>query len=530
MTHIERWKAILILAICLLGFMYALPNTLSAERLAQWQATLPSFMPTRTVNLGLDLRGGSHLLLEVKMDSAVSDRAANLVDSARTELRKENIGYIGGFATIPNGITFTLRDPTADRDRAYKIARNLDEGLEVDISAGGKVTAQFMPQQLTAIKDRVMGQSIEIVRRRIDESGTREPIIQRQGADRIVVQLPGVDDPGRVKALLGKTAKMTFQLVDEDFSSGTMNKADLASGSQILPMSKDERQGGPATIAVRKRAVLTGDMLVDSQPSFDQGMPIVSFRFNKTGARKFCETTRENVGKPFAIVLDGEVISAPVIRDAICGGSGIISGNFTVKEAQDLSLLLRAGALPAPIQVVEERSVGPTLGADSVEAGKKACIMALVFVALLACTVYGVFGVFASIALLVNMTILFAIMSILQATLTLPGIAGIVLTIGLAVDANVLIFERVKEELRAGRSLMPALDVGYTRALTTIIDSNLSALIAALILFSFGTGPIKGFAVTMCIGVVTSYFCAVMLTRLMVISFVRWRKIKEVAV
>lgn len=520
MLQIEKWKAIVILLLVALGFAYAAPNVLPSQSLAWLSKNSMGFLPSKTINLGLDLRGGSHLLLEADTKIVIKERIESMVDGARSAMRKEDIGYLD-LTAEKDGISFKMRDAQKDRDAVYKIANQLEQKAEVNIGDEGLVRVTLGDAAMKDINAQVLGQSIEIVRRRIDETGTKEPIIQRQGENRIVVQLPGVDDPEHVKALIGKTAKMTFHLLDFDAVGNR-----VMPGSAVLPMRDDKGQ----TIVIKKRVMVSGDMLIDSQPSFDQrsGEPIVSFRFNAAGSKRFCDVTRDNIGKPFAIVLDDEVISAPVIRDAICGGSGIISGNFTVKDANDLSLLLRAGALPAPLNVVEERSVGPTLGSDSVASGTKACIAALIFVAAMACIVYGLFGVFAACALLINMVLLIAIMSILQATLTLPGIAGIVLTIGLAVDANVLVFERIKEELRSGRTILSSLDVGYTRAQTTIIDSNLSALIAALILFSFGTGPIKGFAVTMCIGVVTSYFCAIMLTRLMIITWVRWKKPKTI--
>jgi len=520
MLHFDRWKVILILFLTVAGILYALPNALPAAQKDWLAANVSDWLPSKTVNLGLDLRGGSHLLLEADTKAVIAERLQSMVEAARTELRKQDIGYTDLNST-DNSVTFRLRDYAKDHDAVYKIMRGVEDKSDISIGADGAVRMTLTEAAINDINSQIMNQSIEIVRRRIDESGTKEPLIQRQGADRIVVQLPGIDNPEHVKELIGKTAKMSFHLLDFD-SVG--NHA--GPGAQKLPMRGKEGE----SLIIKKRVMVSGDMLVDSQPTFDRDAPVVSFRFNSLGAKKFCDVTRDNVGKPFAIVLDDEIISAPVIRDAICGGQGIISGSFDVKEAADLALLLRAGALPAPLKVVEERSVGPTLGADSVASGKKACVMALAFVTILLCTVYALFGVFASAALLINMVLLIAVMSILQATLTLPGIAGIVLTIGLAVDANVLVFERIKEELRAGRSILSALDVGYTRAKVTIIDSNLSALIAALILFSFGTGPIKGFAVTMCIGVVTSYFSAIMLTRLMILTWVRKAKPKTIEV
>ena len=514
MLHIEKWKIVLVMILSLLGALYALPNVLPQEKQAWLESHLPSWMPARTINLGLDLQGGSHLLLEADVKAVFAERMESMVDAARTEMRKQNIGY-ADLVAKRDGISFRLRTPEKDRDAAYKIARGLEQGATVDVSADGFVSVTLGEVAFNEIKSQVVGQSIEIIRRRIDETGTKEPLIQRQGADRIVVQLPGVDNPEHVKELLGKTAKMSFHLLDSDAGTGKSG-----AGSRKLPLRGVPGEG----IAIKKKIMISGDMLVDSQPAFRESQPVVTFRFNSIGAKKFCDVTRENVGRPFAIVLDDEIISAPVIRDAICGGSGEISGSFTVKEANDLSLLLRAGALPAPLNVVEERSVGPTLGSDSVASGKTAAFVAFVLVALLMLASYGLFGFFADVALAFNVAFIFAIMSILGATLTLPGIAGIILTMGMAVDANVLIYERIREEVRNGRTVMSAIDSGYRQAMSTIVDSNLTTLIVAIILFSFGSGPVKGFAVSMTIGILTSLFSSIMLTRLMVIAWLRKTK------
>lgn len=510
MLHIERWKVVMILVLTGLGILYAMPNVLSPSARGWVETNMPSWAPSKTVNLGLDLQGGSHILLQADTHAAISDRMDAMVDAARSEMRKKSIGYTG-LEAQRDRVVFRLRDPARDRDNAYKIARSLEEKADVEIADDGRAEIVMGENVIREINSQVISQSIEIVRRRIDETGTKEPIIQRQGTDRIVVQLPGVDDPQRIKELLGKTAKMTFHLVDTD---GTGRR---------LPM-RNKGEGTPSAIMIKKRAVITGDMLTDSQPSFEQGAPVVSFRFNALGAKKFCDVTRENVGKPFAIVLDDEVISAPVIRDAICGGAGIISGNFTVKEAHDLSLLLRAGALPAPLNVVEERSVGPTLGSDSVASGKTAFSIAFAVIFVLMIASYGLFGFFANIALFLNMVFILGLLSILQATLTLPGIAGIILTIGMAVDANVLIYERIREELRSGRSVIASVDSGYRMAIATIVDSNMTTLIVAIILFSFGSGPVKGFAVAMSVGIVTSMFSAISITRLIVAEYLKHKR------
>ncbi len=519
MIRIATWKIVLILLACVAAFAWAAPNLLSKEQAAAWESKAPAWLPSKRVSLGLDLQGGSHLMLQVAVGEALKDHLINEVQAARSAMRSAKIEYTA-FRTEPNAFVITLKN-AADADKAKSAIRKMDPELIVSDIDGNKIDARFSDTKIRTFTARVIEQSIEIVRRRVDETGTREPVIARQGEDRIVVQVPGLNDPEYLKQLLGRTAKLTFQLVDEDASR--TGKAGI--GNVMLPMQEYPGQ----TISVKKEELITGGMLTDAQPTFQDGMPAVSFRLNALGAKRFCDTTKANVNKPFAIVLDQAVISAPSIREAICGGSGQISGNFTVQEANDLALLLRAGALPAKLTIVEERTVGPTLGSDSVEAGKKACIFAMIFVIIFACTVYGLFGVFASIAIVVNMVMLMAIMSLLQATLTLPGIAGMVLVIGLAVDGNVLVFERIKEELRAGRSVLSAIDIGYERAQTTIIDSNLTALISALILFSFGTGPIKGFAVTTSIGVGTAFFASMLLTRLMIITYLRVRKPKTIA-
>ena len=366
-----------------------------------------------------------------------------------------------------------------------------------------------------------MAQSLEIVRRRIDEVGTREPTIQRQGENRILVQVPGEKDPESIKRLLGQTARLTFHLVDLDTSVEQALAGNLPPGSELLPSDEGDRTGGAGQYVVRKRVEVSGESLVDAQPTYYQNQPVVSFRFDSVGGRKFGNITRDHVGELLAIVLDGRVISAPRIDEPILGGSGIIRGSFTVQEANELAVLLRAGALPAPLEIVEERTVGPDLGADSIEAGKVASVIGFVLVVLAMGLYYGLFGVFAGIALVVNLILIIAALSVLQATLTLPGIAGIVLTMGMAVDANVLIFERIREEVRVGRPPMSAIDAGYREAMRTIIDANLTTLIAAVLLYAFGSGPVRGFAVTLGIGIITSMFTAITFTRLLMATWFR---------
>jgi protein-export membrane protein SecD len=408
----------------------------------------------------------------------------------------------------------------------------VDNELTVEIASDGAGTMRFSTASTEARRRQAVEQSIEIIRRRIDETGTKEPTIQREGANRILVQLPGVDNPEHVKALLGRTAKLTFQLVDQSVSVEDARRGRLPPGDEILPSAEDGRgsrnSGSQGAYVVRKRAMVGGEMLVDAQATFQNNEPVVSFRFDSVGARRFGDVTRENVGKPFAIVLDNKVISAPVIREAITGGSGIISGSFTVQSASDLALLLRAGALPAPITILEERSVGAELGADSIRAGTLASIIGVGLVVIFMVLFYGLFGVFADIALFFNLCLLLAALSLLGATLTLPGIAGIALTMGMAVDANVLIYERIKEEVRSGRSILSALEAGFSRAFGTILDSHVTTLVAGILLYWLGSGPVKGFAVTLSIGVLTSLFSAILVTRLQIVTWVRQSKPKAI--
>ena len=523
MIYIERWKVILIAAVCALGVLYALPNALPKETVTWLQTNTPYLVPSQTVNLGLDLRGGSHLLLEVATDAVIDERMQGLVDQARTELRTAKVGYTD-LGLINGSVHFKLTD-VADGDKAREALRAMDRDLTV-ADTNGEFTVHLSDAKILERKQSAMEQSIEIVRRRIDETGTREPSIQRQGENRILVQLPGVDDPERIKNLLGQTAKLSFRLVDESASAADAATGRVPPGTELLQSA--ERLG--RAIVVQKRIMVSGDTLVDAQPTFQNGEPVVSFKFDSVGGRRFGEATRQNTGHLFAIVLDNKVISAPVIREPILGGSGVISGRFTTQSAQDLALLLRAGALPAPIKILEERTVGPGLGADSIKAGATASLVGLALVVVFFILAYGLFGVYAVIALLFNIALMFAILSVLQATLTLPGIAGIVLTIATALDANVLVFERIREELRLGRSPISAIDAGYSRALSAIVDANMTTLIAAVLLFIFGSGPVKGFAVTLSIGIITSIFSAIMVTRLIVVWWLRGTKPKSIPI
>jgi len=398
------------------------------------------------------------------------------------------------------------------------------------VDAGNRVIQLTITQP--AITERIrqsVEQSIQIVERRINEVGTVEPLIQRQGIDRILVQVPGVDNPTRIIELLGKTAKLTFRMVDTNASVEQAVQGRVPPDDELL--YGPQKEGKPPYL-IEKRVVVSGEDLTDAQPGFDQRTtePIVSFKFNISGARKFAQATQENVGRPFAIVLDNEVISAPVIREPILGGSGQISGSFTVQGANDLAILLRAGALPAPLTVIEQRVVGAGLGQDSITNGTRAAYLGAVLVVLSMLLIYGKFGVIANIAVAVNVAMIFGVLSMLNATLTLPGIIGIVLTIGIAVDSNVLIYERIREEIRGGRTAIAAIDAGFTRALATILDSNITTFIAAAVLFFIGTGPVRGFAVTLGVGIITTVFTAFTLTRLIVSWWVRWQRPQRLAI
>src|SRR5215472_9501695 len=521
MLYFASWKVLLICGLCLLGVLLSIPNLIPQNQLAR----LPSFIPKKQVSLGLDLRGGSYLLLQVDVEAAQRERLNSITDSVRNTLRDAHIGYTG-LNVEGDAIAFAIRD-TDKIEEAKRDLAKADPDLVVEIAPDGAGTMKFSTVATETRRRQAVEQSIEIIRRRIDETGTKEPTIQREGQDRILVQLPGVDNPEHVKQLLGRTAKLTFQLLDQSVSVEDARRGRLPPGDEILPAADEGRgrgSSGAGSYVVRKRVMVGGDTLVDAQATFQNNEPVVSFKFDSVGAKKFGDVTRENVGKPFAIVLDSKVISAPVIREPILGGSGIISGSFTVQSASDLALLLRAGALPAPIQILEERTVGAELGADSIHAGTVASIVGVILVIVFMVLFYGLFGVFADIALFFNLCLMLAALSLLGATLTLPGIAGIALTMGMAVDANVLIYERIREEVRAGRTMLSALDAGFKRAFGTILDSHVTTLVAGALMFWLGSGPVKGFAVTLSIGVLTSLFSAILVTRLLIVTWLRqWK-------
>lgn len=519
MLDFPRWKTWTILLACAFFVLTALPSALTEQQ----RATLPEWMPSRTVALGLDLQGGSHLLLKVDFDSYLREHLDNMLDQLRLQFRKEGVKYAG---LNVHGQTIDVRlTSSSDLDQIRKLARQVDTDLGVVDTQENLARIGYHESGIKRLREQVLEKSIEIVGRRVNETGTREPIIQRQGLDRILLQVPGLQDPQLLKKLLGRTAKMTFHLLDLSVSpeSGAM----MPIGTRLLPGREKDASGRSIRYAIKQRALLSGEMLVDASTSRDQmGRPAVSFRFNPVGAKRFGEITTENVGKPFAIVLDGEVITAPRINEPILGGNGIISGSFTPEESHQLAMLLRSGSLPAPLNVIEERTVGPSLGADSIEAGKMASIIGVVMVVVFMFLAYGLFGVFADIALMINIVMILAFLSLFQATLTMPGIAGIVLTIGMAVDANVLIFERIREEATRGKSAFASVESGFRTAFGTILDSNITTLIAAVLLFYFGSGSVKGFAVTLSIGILSSMFSAIALTRLMVATWMRRKRPK----
>ena len=534
MLYFTRWKATAIVLTALIICLFAVPNFLPDKMVQSW----PKWAQ-RHVVLGLDLQGGSHILLEVDTNAVRKEKLESLRDDVRRVLRDARVGYTG-LVVRGNSVEVRIREGS-NFDQAVEKLRELSQPLggilgsstgqrtlEVTTEAGSLVRLTLTdPAMVERIRQSVE-QSIQIIERRVNELGTVEPLIQRQGVDRILVQVPGLQDPTRLKELLGKTAKLDFRMVDVSMPAEQAAQGRIPPDDEILYSATQPK----TPYLVEKRILVSGGDLTDAQPGFDQrtNEPIVSFRFNTSGARKFAQVTQENVGKPFAIVLDNQVISAPVIREPILGGSGQISGSFTVESANDLAILLRAGALPAPLTIIEERTVGPGLGQDSIAKGKVSSYVGAAMVIVFMLLTYGLFGLFANIAVAINVAMIFGVLSLLNATLTLPGIAGIVLTVGIAVDSNVLIYERIREEVRGGRTPINAIDAGFSRALATILDSNITTFIAAAVLFYIGTGPVRGFAVTLGIGIITTVFTAFTLTRLIVAYWVRWRRPQRVPI
>ncbi|MFM7655276.1 MAG: protein translocase subunit SecD [Paracoccaceae bacterium] len=555
MLHTPLWKRLLIVLVVGWGILASLPNAfytqverhndavkvieanggIATEAQAADRALWPDVLPSALMSLGLDLRGGAHLLARVEVADVYAQRIDGLWPAVRDALRevRDEVGAVRRQPSVPGQLRVAISNPDGVAVALEKVralatpvmtltgagASDLDVTVE-----GQEIVVQLSEAERLASDSRTVQQSLEIIRRRVDEVGTREPTIQRQGDDRILIQVPGIGSAQELKAIIGTTAKLTFHQV-----LGRTSDAGADPGPRNRLVADANEEGVYHIIA--QEAVVGGDELTDAQPSFDQnGRPAVSFRFNPSGARAFGDYTAAHIGEPFAIVLDDEVISAPVIQSHIAGGSGIITGNFTVEESTNLAVLLRAGALPAKMVFLEERTIGPELGQDSIDAGKLAGIVGLIAVATYMVLSYGIFGVFANIALAINMTLLIALMSTIGATLTLPGIAGIVLTTGIAVDSNVLIFERMREELRDGKSPARAIELGFDRAFSAILDSNITGLITALIMFVIGSGAVRGFAVTTGIGIFTSMFTTILVTRLIVSTYINWKQPKELVV
>ncbi len=553
MLHIDLWKKVLIWLVCAAGLLLALPNAFysrvelsndalaaievrgATDELVEQAGLWPSWMPSSLVNLGLDLRGGAHLLAEVQVSDVYAARMEAMWPEIRDALRPERatVGTIRLQPSPPDELRVRISKPDG-MAKALEIVRELARPIQtlsgigstdIEVRAENDVIIVSLSEaEKIASDDRTVRQALEIVRRRIDEVGTREPTIQRQGADRILIQVPGIGSASELKEIIGTTAKLAFHPV---VGRGSDANALAGVGNKIVPSLDEEG----VYYTVESAPVVTGEELTDAQPSFDQnGRPAVSFRFNTSGARKFGDYTAENIGNPFAIVLDDEVVSAPVIQSHIPGGSGIITGQFTVEETTNLAVLLRAGALPAKLNFVEERTVGPELGQDSIDAGKIATLIAFAAVLVFMAASYGLFGLFANIALILNIALIFGLLSMIGATLTLPGIAGIVLTVGMAVDANVLVFERIREELKTARGPSRAIELGYEKALSAILDANITTFITAVILFAMGSGPVRGFAITLGLGILTSVFTALMVTRVMIVMWYDKRRPKTIEV
>ena len=523
MLHFSPLKIALTALVCLVSLLFAMPNFFAKETVAGW----PRFMPKKQMALGLDLKGGAHLLLAMDTDSLRKDWLNNTQQDARRQLRDAKIQFTA-VGVANNAVNVRLVN-AADLDKAMVELRKLNSQVGSALLGTQANTLDFKGEgtQITltptelGFNERVtsaIGAALETVRRRIDGLGTTEPSIVRQGRDRILVQVPGFDDTNRLKEVIGSTAKLTFHRVHDTITPEQTQGGRMPAGYKIFPGDANADRGGAGSYLLQEIPIVQGEDLVDSQQGFDSrtNEAVINFRFNQKGARVFGRFTQENIGRPFAIVLDEKVLSAPVIRSEILGGSGQISGNFTVETANDLAIKLRSGALPAKLTIVEERSVGPSLGADSVGAGLKAGAIGMVLTAIMTIMAYGTFGIIAVVGLAVHAFMILALMTMIGTTLTLPGIAGFVLTISMAVDANVLIYERMREELRAGKGAIASIEAGFSRAFVTILDSQLTTFAAAVIMFWLGSGPIRGFAVTLSLGILTSVFAAVTITRLLV--------------
>jgi len=537
MLQFPNWYKVVTALIIATGILFALPNALPGWVVAK----MPSWLPTNSVTLGLDLQGGSYVLLEVGIDQVYKDKLETLTADIRVRLRKARIGYTN-LQTNPDSVSLRILDP-ARYDEAKSILDELNPAAGGSLlSVGAHSYDTIEPGHQTIVlkmtdafkattRDATMAESLEVVRNRIDKLGTREPTITKEGDNRIVVQIPGLSDPTHVIDILGQTGKMTFQLVDEGADPAQAARGIVPIGDELLPQQKEKNGLQPPPLVVERRIMVNGDRLKTARQDFDQqsGNPDIDFSFDTVGAKEFADATRTNVGRRFAIILDKEIITAPTIISAILGGNGDITGNFTVQSASDLAGIIEAGALPAPLHPIEQRTVGAELGADQVKAGKYSALGGLVMVCLFMVLRYGLFGLFADVALMLNIVFLMAILTMFGATLTLPGIAGIVLTMGMAVDANVLIYERIREEQRNGRTIIASIDQGFRRAFTTIFDANFTHMIASLILFTLGSGPVRGFAVALGVGILTSFYTSFNITRLIVITWLKNARPKQLA-
>jgi preprotein translocase subunit SecD len=524
MLQVARWRIILVAAVTILGLLFAAPNFIPASI----RDSMPGFLPKQAINLGLDLRGGSQILLEVEIDELRKQQLENVVDQMAAALREAEPRIPStGRGVVGDAARLRLTD-VADLERAQRalaplarIQTSAEPILTFAESADGVIEARIPETRMNQVSRDAAQQSIEVIRRRIDPNGTSEVSITRQGDRRIVVQAPGVADPQQLKELIGQTALLTFHMVAT---------ANTAGATMTVPPYPEINQYGPET--VERRARLSGEHMLNAAPSTDgqTGEWVMSFRLNNQGARIFCRITQDNTGERFAILLDNQVLTAPVINEPICGGSGQISGSFTAKSADNLARMINAGALPAPLTVIDERTVDASLGRDAIESGTSASIVAGLVTVVFMLLAYGTFGVFACVALIINGVLIMAAMSLIGAALTLPGIAGLILTIAMAVDANVLIYERMREEAGLGRGPALAIDAGFNRAMITIVDANLTTILAAGILFGFGAGPVKGFAWTLSIGVITSVFTAVLVTQILVAWWFRLSRPKTLPI
>ena len=500
--------------VVILAFLVVLPAMLTPLQ----RASLPKWFPTKTFNLGLDLQGGVYVLLRADLNAAKQSNWQDLRSGITQSLHDSGtfpVSIIGGDSGL--SITFDTKTDISKVTETIKSVVGTDYLVRADAMVVRVTLTETGKKQFDT---QLMQKALDTLRVRLNETGLKEPSVQQQGIDLINVQFPGVDDPARIKEILGRTAKLSFHLVDDELSQ-TYNQSVRLPATKIAVAMKNNNGGMTTQLVLERKAIVSGEMLSSAATSFQDGLPVVSIRFNTVGAKKFGKATAENVNKRFAIVLDKEIITAPVIRDAIPGGNAVISGSFTTQSAGDLALLLRSGSLPVTLKIVEERTVGASLGADAIKLGERASVFGLISVIAIMIVLYGLFGIYVALALLINMMLLAAALIFAQATLTLPGIAGMVLTLGMAVDTNILIFERIREEFKSGMSLGQALSQGYQHALTTIIDANMTTFISSAVLLIFGTGAIKGFATTLIFGLITSLFAGVILTRLMIVRWYR---------